>query len=276
MFDELDYYLGSITTPENRQVLMDACRLLEKAGILSHEADVEQILRTADQHENFSNLQDIFALLSEYMESTINQFGLQLTENIPVSALNQILDSLLILPDFGDPEAVLRVIEEEISVEEKVCDIFAIVNVLSWSDFAPYIMQVSPSLMARVVEVTDANLLPEEASEDVSKYRERFNAWRDMYPDTLALTIIREGFRLKTPLTTLVGRFNENLEVLEGQPNALAETIIGLMVVSDLETSEFINMGGELLEDYAKDINVTTKAHAHFTQCLKELKDAQG
>ena len=124
MFDELDYYLGSITTPENRQVLMDACRLLEKAGILSHEADVEQILRTADQHENFSNLQDIFALLSEYMESTINQFGLQLTENIPVGALNQILDSLLILPDFGDPEAVLRVIEEEISVEEKVCDIF--------------------------------------------------------------------------------------------------------------------------------------------------------
>lgn len=275
MFDELHSYLGGITTPENQSVLIDACTLLTKAGVRSHEADVEQILRTSDDHEHFHNLQDLFTALDDYLNRTIAQFGLEVSETVPLNALNQILDSLLILSDFGDPEALLNILHSELNVEDKLCDIFAVVNVLSWGDFAPYIDRVSPSLMDRLENVIEGNCLPEAQSVDLSEHRARYTAWRELFADSLALTIVREGFRLNSPLSSLLGRFNEEIETVAASPTKLAEALVSVLVVSDVPKGDYIKMGEALLEDYAQDINVVTKTHGALIRCLKELEHAQ-
>tara|TARA_B100000929_G_scaffold275393_1_gene249274 strand:+ start:3209 stop:4033 length:825 start_codon:yes stop_codon:yes gene_type:complete len=274
MFDELDYYLGSITTPENQRLLIRSCELLNQAGILSHESDIEQILRTADNHTTEDNLLDLFSLLTEYLINTIEKFGLSVEDSVPIKALNHILDSLLILPNYGDPEAVLGAIEDETDVEERVCDIFSIVSSLRWHDFAPYITSVDEALLPRIASVTEQNIPPEEPGEDISFYRERVQRLREHNPDAFAHQIVREGFRLGTPLNTLIGRFHDDLDAAEAKADELAEKLLNIIYVSNTPSASVLSCGEELLEDYAKDINVTTKAHTAFLRLLKEVNDA--
>lgn len=274
MFDELDFYLGSITTPENQRLLIRSCELLNQAGILSHESDVEQILRTADNHTTEDNLLDLFSLLTEYLINTIEQFGLSIEDSVPLKALNHILDSLLILPNYGDPEAVLGALEEETGVEERVCDVFSIVSSLRWHDFAPYILSVTDALVPRISSVVEQNIPPEEPGEDISFYRERVQKLRRHNPQSFAHEVIREGFRLATPLNTLVGRYHDDLDAKEAKPNELAEMVLNLLYVSDTPEARVLSRGEELMEDYGKDINVTTKAHTAFLRLIKEVNDA--
>lgn len=274
MFDELDFYLGSITTPENQRLLIRSCELLNQAGILSHESDIEQILRTADNHTTEDNLLDLFSLLTEYLIKTIEQFGLGIEDSVPIKALNHILDSLLILPNYGDPEAVLGALEEETGVEERICDIFSIVSSLRWHDFAPYITSVTDALLPRIAEVTEQNIPPEEPGEDISFYRERVQKLRRHNPNAFAHQIVREGFRLATPLNALVGRFHDDLDQVESKPKELADLVLNILYVSDTPSDAILSRGEELLEDYAKDINVTSKAHTAFLSLLKEVSDA--
>lgn len=274
MFDELEFYLGSITTPENQRLLIRSCELLEKAGIHSHDSDVEQILRTVDDHTSDDNLLDIFTLLTEYLVSNIEEFGLRIDDAVPLQALNHILDSLLILPDYGDPEAVYAVIEQELTDTDKLCDIFSIVSSLRWHDFAPHIDDMSEALIPRITEVLQENIPPEEPLKDVSFYRDRVKRLRAHDPEAFSHSIIREGFRLGTPLETLVGRFHDDLDASERQPEVLANKILNILYVSDTPDDCVLAEAERLLEDYAKDINVTTKAHTALLRLLKEVNDA--
>lgn len=274
MFDELDMYLGNITTPENRAAIMRSCEALEKAGVLSHESDIEQILRTADNHTTENNLLDVFSLLTEYLGFTIQQFGLTVEEGIPLSILCHILDGLLDIPNYGDAGAIHSALEQELDAETRLCDVFSIVSSLSWHNFTPYITQVSETLLPTIEESIRENILPEEPVKDIQFYRQRVNNLRTVDPDTLALSIIKEGFRLATPLNALVGRFHDDLDELENQPTSLAGAVLAILYVSDTPNDALIETGGDLLEEYAKDINVTTKAHTAFTRLLKEVQDA--
>lgn len=274
MFDELDLYLGNITTPENREAMMQTCFSLERAGIASHESDIEQILRTADDHSTENNLLDIFSLLSEYLSNTIEKFGLSVEESVPLSVLCRILDGLLNIPEYGDPESLLKTLEQDVDDETRLCDVFSIVSSLSWYNFTPYITRVSDNLLPKMEEEINKNVQPEEDNVDVRLYRDRVNRLRRHNPDTLALTIIQEGFRLATPLHTLLGRFHDELADVEDRPETLANYLIAILYVSDTPSEKMVEKGSELLEEYAKDINVTTKAHTAFTRVLKEVQDA--
>lgn len=274
MFDELDSYLGVITTPENQRLLITTCELLAQAGIISHESDIETILRTGDEHTTDDNLLDLFSLLTEYATNTIGKFGVVVDERMPLGILNKILEALMVIPDYGDPEMLLSILQSELSSVEKLCDVFSEVTSLSWGDFAPYVEDVQPAFLPRMEEVVEGNIPPEGASEDVELYRKRFSALRDYDPQSLSHTVIREGFRLKSPLSTLVGRFHDDLDEMASQPTVLADGVLSLLLISDTPDEQLLSMGEELLEDYAKDINVTTKAHGAFLKLLGEVKNA--
>lgn len=269
MFEEIELYLRSITTPENVEVIMKAKENIELAGIISHELDLETILRTADQHESEQNLLDIFAVMSSYVEKVINEFGLYVNEAIPLSILNHVLESLLLIADYGDPEGVLTILNSDSDPVEKICDIFATVHALQWHDFAPHVVKINESLLERIEEVCLVSL-PVEQEEDIDKYRNRVNRFRDRFQGSFAYIALSDGFSLKTPLETLIGRYNEELAELETKPDELTKAIMGLVVVSNVKDEDIQKEAFLMLEDLAKDINVVTKA----TPLLKELVES--
>lgn len=275
MLERLHSYLGDITTPENQTTLTDACRLLENSGIHSHYIDLEAIFGALDNYETETNLQDIYSLLVEYVETAIREFGLHLQEGIALPALNQIFQCLLTIPNFGDPDAILLILEKEVGVEEKVCDIFELVSPLKWYDFAPYITYVNPALLERVDGVVSANLPPEEERVDVSKYRDRWVSFKSTRMAPVAENLIYQGYRLGSDLDELLEGCADRLGELENSPPELAHEVVGILLISNTANSALAQKASELLEIYAKDVNVVTKASATVSTILQEFTDAQ-
>lgn len=271
MFYELDEYLATITTPENRQFLMETCTLLSKNGIMSHETDLERIIADSDNFEVGTNLIDIFMVLTEYMTGVINEMGLFLNEEMPMVALNRVLEGLNAITDYGDPETLLTIIQQDASDVDILCDILGEVTSLTWTDFIPYITGISPGLIPLIQELVEESLPPEEERVDLTVYRERFNRFKEIRPGSLAEEIIRSGTPLGSPTEALIETHSEELATDEAQPDRLVQNLLSVLIISDTPTDDLQERLGEYLEVYAKDMFIVQKSKPLVNKIFADL-----
>lgn len=265
----LEEYLESITQPETVRIILESCHLLSNAGIHSHEVDIEAILSTCDDFEPEMNLKDIMALLIEYLDSTITEYGISLDEELYIEPLNRVLDTLLILPFYGDSGLVLSTLEEDINNEDKFSQLIALITHREWSEFAILIKRVNYSLI-EAIQKRAMSLLPDDQPlEDVTPYRERYMRFTRQFGSHLGQRALNEGVRLKTPYSLFIDRYEESLYTLSANPKALSLNLIGLLMISDVKDSDFTTVLNTLIEHYAKDINTITKTHFYNEQHLK-------
>lgn len=271
MFDEMEAYLSNTTTPEHRAALVEAAELLVKAGINSHESDIERVLRMADQFTTEDNILDLYTILTNYLDSTIQSFGLTVSDEVPLNCLNHLLSGLLTIANHGDPEIILTLCQREESPEEIITDILDEVTVLSWSNFAPYVDQVSPALIRRIELIVSENLPPEEERKDLTLQRKRLGSLVDRFPDLMVMRVIREGTPLGAEVGVYLELLEEDLVELEAKPDELAREVAGILLASDQPSSELREMGSDLVEDLARDINFVTKTTLPMTKLLGEV-----
>ncbi len=261
MFDELEEYLSHTTSPERASILMEAARLLFDAGVRAHESDIERVLRMADQFTTDDNIFDLFSLLTNYSERTIASFGLIISDEIPLGCQNHILSGLLTFENYGDPDFLLGILQKEEDIETKVSDLLDAVTPLNWANFAPYIDHVSDALLLRIEEVATENLPVEEERKDLSPFRDRLKRHTDKNGEGKAVELIRQGVTLGSAIETFLEEAEATLGDLEAQPDALAKELVGLALASGLPDNELRVMVSELVEDFARDINIVTKAN---------------
>ena len=273
MLEELQEYLKSITTPENTEILIGACKQLEGIGILNHHFDLEQILMTASEHPTEDNLGDVYTLIQEYLEETLLQFGITLKPNANVEPLTQVLQALATLPDYGDPDALLVILEQELASEDTLCDLLGILTPHEWSVYADIIQSVNPALISRLKDVLTENRLPDLATPELYKERLYFLAVKETLHPQIALLALQEGARLKSPLLQLVNKYHSTFQQYETNPIGLANEVLGILALSDTPQENFLHRGGELIEAYAKDINLVTKTSLAFQNSLTQLQE---
>lgn len=270
MFSELEDYIRNITTPENLDIMKQSYSLLNKAGWLSHQVDMEPILNSADKNITDNNLLAIHNLLFEYMEESINQFGVQLADGIDLHNLNPILAGLLHFADYGDPDAILSIMEIEQSAEEKLCDMLGLVSKQNSHYFDPLITQVDDGLITAIQIKANENMPAEDVRADIAPYRKRFDPFKKLYVNTIGEQAIQNGFGFGTPIDRLVHHYNDQLIELEKHPQQLAIAIVSLVLVSGLESQKLMDQANSILDDYSAGIDQTTKAHTQLVSLLKE------
>jgi hypothetical protein len=269
MFEELRTYLLTITTPENTEILITACNSLEEIGILNHSFDLEQIMHSANEYSSEDNFTAIYELIQEYLITTLLQFGLEVKPNSNVEILNSILEAFILMPEYGDPVALLQILEQELQPEELFSEVIAYVTNTTWQLYSEIITSCNPALVTRLNTVLSENVAIEEPV-DISSEREWFIAIRRDYNPTIASLAIQNGFKLKSPLERLMAYSREFLIEFEANPEGLACECLGILALSNIPLAEYSATITELLEHYAKDINVLTKANLFFNKLLAE------
>jgi hypothetical protein len=276
MYDEFQRYLEIATTPENAETCLSTCKLLEQFGILNHSFDINQMLSTIDRYPTEDNLTDFYTLLQEYAASTLLEFGIVVDSNMPLSRLNAVLEAMYTLPNYGDPDALLIVLEQERSPEEQFCDLLGILTPYSWQDFIDSIKMVNPALLERLSTVLTENRPIELQPPEYNLERLRFLIVKDLTQPVIAMQAVQNGTLLKTPILQLLNGYTEAFLSINTQPEALASELLGLLALSDTPVIDYITLASDLLENLAKDINVTTKALSHFKRLYTELEKTLG
>jgi len=270
MFDELRIYLELITTPENTATLISACKNLEAIGILNHNFDLEQIMHTANEYSSEDNYAAIFNLIQEYLETTLLQFGVTTNPTTNLGLLNEILSAFLLLPNYGDPEGLLRLIEQELTSEELFCNVLAALSTTSWFLYAEVVAIVNPALIFQLTKVLNENVSIDPPV-DISAARDWYIAIKTEYNPIIASLALQSGIKLNTPLVQLLAYGESKITPYESNPEELAKECLGLLTLSDTPLSDYPQAISQLLEHYAKDINVITKANLSFNRLLTEV-----
>ncbi|MBE0438196.1 MAG: hypothetical protein IBX57_00320 [Gammaproteobacteria bacterium] len=261
MLAELELYIREVTTEGNQQVITQACESLEKLGVVEHEDEILNLMSTKENLDSQSFILNIFNILTSYLSDSINAFGIELEdENVNLKGLTYILKGLLTLPDYGDPFSVQTILMKERSCTEKLVDILGEVHSEPWYFFAPLISTVSEELVFRVEKIIEKNIGEEEEPHDLSIYRERFKIHKEGKGLLKAEELIQEGIRLKTPICYIQELTDDYLNTLSKNDVKLAVEIKGLVLISDTADDKVTAKVRELLEYYAEDINVLTKA----------------
>lgn len=277
MDEELYDYLGGVTTPENQQVLIKASTLLVEIGIVTHQDDIARILQTAESQEHHQNVLDLYTLLTEYGFNVLRQFGVELEESIPLNVLNEILEGIIILPNYGDPEALLTVAEsvEETGPEETFCELLEVVTPRFWFELVPFISYVSDDLITRVKEGATLRSLPEEQRPDLSDRRALYNRLLQHKEMQIARQWLADGGRFLTPLSVLLDTYLESIESdiekTRRKDEVIAESLVGMLVVSDTPISEMASAAKTLVEDFTDDPILITKTYTTLNKLLKEV-----
>lgn len=272
METELLDYLGDITTPENQKTLGRAASLLSALGTNAHYDDIDRILQTVEVQETQQNLLDLFTLLTVYSGNVIQSFGIEVSEELPLHLLNEILEAFTILPNYGDPEHLLTILEgvEEVGAEETLCELLEVMSPKEWHVFAPYVENVSDAFLERLREVCGERLPPEEEKVDISPQRDRLLNLGAIHTRILAMEWLRQGGHFNTSLDTLIIQHEEDLGVIK-RPAELALELVGLMLVSDVPFSSYQETIKDLLDDLVEDPFEITKIYNESLTLLKEI-----
>ena len=273
MDSELNDYLGAITTPENQNTLMRTVALLDELGVVSHHDDLARILHTVESQDSYQNLQDLFSLLTLYGENAIRAFGVELANDFTLPVVNEILQGFINLPNYGDPEHLLTILDgyELVGPEETLCDLLEVVTPLMWYDMAPYVEHVSDALVDRLKDTLTNALAPEEERLDISSQRDRFMVFGAQRQNLLAWQWLRSQGAFNTALETLLNRYEEELISSASVPQTLTEELLGLVLISDTDVVAYRETISALLEDFIDDPLHVTRAYNHLLARIKEM-----
>lgn len=272
MNDLLFQYLVGLTTYENAQFLTDTNDLLTEIGYHTHEDDIDRIVTTSDNHETMDNLSSIVNVLSTYTVNAVEEFGVTLEDPIELTIAMGILSGLFAIENYGDPEHIYHIVNQDDSDEVVLSDILNVTSPIAWYEIENNVINVVPTLVTTIRQLTATKLEEEPEVYNVSdEKRQRFLRFADINKDLFAWQALREGTSFGTSLDNLLLAHEEALLEITTKPQRLSEELLGLVLISDVKPADEIDVIKMLLDDLMDDINAISVVFKLTTEHLKEL-----
>lgn len=172
-------YLDTVVTPERKLVVVEAMRSLTRLGIQDHAFYVNEILESPEE-ENDVILSRIDVLLQNAIHDSLRNFGIEIDPTTPLKMRTDILNGVLSLDDWSDPEAIQQLCDADDEPEGILATLLELVTQTSHAEYVLYLRRVSPAFIERVDDVHHRYLpeaMPSTEEHDRAKVRtERFLA----------------------------------------------------------------------------------------------------
>lgn len=155
MFKTLETYLDMSASPEQSAMILSACHALYDAGYTAHSSIIEQELAIAD------NLPDdlVLGLVNGYLlplyVRTLSEFGITLNPDVKLPMATSILQAVMMLDNWADPESLIDAVSIEQSPEDALCAVLAIVGADTIEAYLEAIDEVSEDLVNRIRDVNE-------------------------------------------------------------------------------------------------------------------------
>lgn len=172
-------YLDTVVTPERKLVLVEAMRALTRTGLQDHAFHLNQILESQEEQDDVI-LSRIDDLLQNLIDDSLLNFGIVIDPDTPLAIRTAMLNGVLSLDDWSDPEAIQQLCEANDEADGILATLLELVTQISHAEFALYLRRVSPDLIDRIDDVHQRYLpdaMPSAEERERAKTRtERFLA----------------------------------------------------------------------------------------------------
>lgn len=155
MLEDLEAYLDASTTQEMRNLILDSCQTLTRAGVENHLFLLRNAIDIAEGLEFDTVYEGIYGTLKPLFVGVLKEFGIQVDDDIDLRTLNSILKGLKAIDNWDDPDTINGLTDAVEGNEAALADILVIVGDLSIGDYMQALVRVSTDLITRIAEVTN-------------------------------------------------------------------------------------------------------------------------
>lgn len=264
MFNNLSAFLDRRATPEQKAVMMHACRVLLEAGYPDHEAVLEQEVITADQQDSDLYTEWLETYLSPLYRQQLLEFGITVNPDATQDKLTSILESVMRLDNWADPEAIHDLADHDEDTVSTLADMLSVVSSLDPVYYLDAIDAVSPDLIDRIADVTRSQIDnfmeidPAELVEGRQKTWQRVVNFQAQIPSdrrTLLSQYLENQGRLYESVKIIVFPYYRPLKAMSDLTHA-AQEILALLAATTLPTAELARATMGLLEQLGGDDEV--------------------
>ncbi len=274
-YNDLKLFLSGMVHPDRQDQLLLAATTLTQLGIYSHELAITNALALDSVSDNSTTLATVESVLMTTLLDTIYEHGIQVIEP-PISVLLEILNAIYSIDNYGDPIAIVDIINAEETSEETFSEIMSLVSSMSVEDILPYLESVNPALIQRIYSIVsqaEENLLPGLSDEDdgtvsdmINDCRDRLKAFVTNRPNSLIHQQLIDGVGLALPFDSYIEQDRDALEELPGK--SLAIELYGMALASNLSAVSIKPTIEEVLIEFIADNNELLQAQSMLTTGL--------
>lgn len=241
--------------------LKDALVIFDSYNMNDHEIPLTNLMYGSVNHVDPATTVDRFVnVIRSFLLELGNNFGISFYEEIELSDLVIVFNTLLDIEYYLDHEQILRATETENESLETLAHIFEIVGNVSPSWTFVNILYVDPKLINKIMETHHGkfNMDQEESSEDKKDNKllldqiNNLKLYREFLNDDqlVCYKLIRRGHSLETDFKTNVQYIRNHLEF--AQPDKLALELVGILYFSSDTASDPL-MGFKKHSEYLFD-----------------------
>ena len=161
---EIDEFLLNLTTVERTDELQKAISTILAIGYDGLANELDSIMRIADSKPLETTLDDVCALINNVQDGILKTHGITIYGDAPINIKDSLIDAIVLLPDYYDPEQLLSsfqlgITEDLMSVFEDLLE--ELLGEDKTEDILEYRIDVTPrffTALKRILENSMAKL----------------------------------------------------------------------------------------------------------------------
>lgn len=268
MQTRLRQILDGLATPDQLQLICDACAVLEELNYREHESDIEQLIARPDTETGQVVYDIIEQILKPALAGYLRATGITVSDEITLADLKDLVFWVVRIENYEEQDAINGIATSDESAEDNLAEILALVSATPAERFSVLLDSVSDSLIDRIAELTDGKetpILPDSRDFDRAKQRTlRYVNWLETTdPDTYAMLDL-SGLRLGLSSEVILSLHRDQLAAIE--PKRCAKLLMLYLLSSDIDDEQIlpaIGVEAELLyENIVQGMELTRAARA--------------
>lgn len=224
----------------------------------------------------YSNMLDeVYYFIEEGLDYLADELGIDFAD-INMQDKMLVLETFKQIEDFDDSDTIVRLLEADTSLHERIVDVLSFVAGQDWTVFSDLITEVTTDTLTEIytIHVTRKNEQEEKTSVVRSKEIDRIKAYTNKYPNTLLEYGIRNStYRPGLPLKPI---FNEHIATLRSYAlnddfMAAAINIVGLLLVTNVPLIQYANVARAISENIFSNVNFVSRVNTQINIIASEV-----
>jgi hypothetical protein len=237
MLDLLSDYLTTNTSVEEKNHIAIADRVLNTAQV-DYEHVIEEILAITDDADAGVTMQRILAVYRDQLFYLLTLHGVEVEPSVNLKFLAQIVDGLLQLDNYDNPQKLFDSVEEESPAIEKFCVLMSHVTPYNADQLMASVEEVSDLFINRLKEVNQVE--EHEDENELNDRRERLHAFRlyEIYLLSTGATmaflpnLLRSGVNPAMPYSVYADLIDSQSPLDALPTKAIARDLFGAALIS--------------------------------------------
>lgn len=283
-YPELQGYLIGACSADEVALFDRGVKTLESFEVDEHMDVFERLIGEVSSRGDTETVDALKSTLTTMLNAIVELHGVQLSEDAQLLDMLDLLDALQRLPDWADKESLKATCDGEGSVEERFCDVLALISSRPDTDFMAFITQVEADTLDLVRELTSAapelQAFTDEVKSYIADYGKLRNAAGHVDGALWADQLLAHAGALGVPFSIQLRRFvNENTKLIaaagEDRYRRLSIEVLGVAALSDVRLGGALVAVQDEMEQLYHDPQQTTGLLSALTKLYAEANRAQ-